>query len=64
MSCALVFDAFNITDQMARTSHDALMFIDTNIFLDFYRLRGDTGGLSLLKHVDDNRSSPNLPVKA
>ena len=31
-----------------------LIFIDTNIFLDFYRIRGDVGGLSLLDHIDEN----------
>jgi len=33
---------------------DALIFIDTNILLDFYRIRGDTGGLSLLDRIDKN----------
>jgi len=31
-----------------------LIFIDTNIFLDFYRIRGDVGGLSFLNHIDKN----------
>ncbi len=31
-----------------------LVFIDTNIFLDFYRVRGREGGLSILQHIDDN----------
>src|SRR5260370_15742140 len=31
-----------------------LIFIDTNIFLDFYRVRGRESGLSILKHIDDN----------
>jgi hypothetical protein len=34
---------------------DALVFIDTNIFLDFYRVRGTEAGLSVLKHIDANR---------
>ena len=33
---------------------DALIFIDTNIFLDFYRERGDIQGLSLLDHIVEN----------
>ncbi len=33
---------------------DALIFIDTNILLDFYRIRGGEVGLSLLKHIDGN----------
>lgn len=33
---------------------EALIFIDTNIMLDFYRIRGDIGGLSLLNHIDKN----------
>jgi len=33
---------------------DALIFIDTNILLDFYRIRGDVGGLSLLDRIDEN----------
>jgi predicted nucleic acid-binding protein len=40
---------------MAKPKHDALIFIDTNVFLDYYRVRGDTGTLSLLKHVDTHR---------
>jgi len=31
-----------------------LIFIDTNILLDFYRVRGRESGLSILKHIDDN----------
>ncbi len=31
---------------------DALIFIDTNILLDFYRVRGGGVGLSLLKHIE------------
>ncbi len=31
-----------------------LIFIDTNILLDFYRVRGREAGLSILKHIDDN----------
>lgn len=33
---------------------DALIFIDTNIFLDFYRVRGGDEKLNLLKRVDDH----------
>lgn len=33
---------------------DTLIFIDTNIFLDFYRIRAGGAGLSVLKHIDDN----------
>jgi hypothetical protein len=40
---------------VAKAKPTALIFIDTNIFLDFYRVRGDTGGLSLLDHVETNR---------
>jgi hypothetical protein len=32
----------------------SLLFIDTNIFLDFYRVRSREAGLSILKHIDDN----------
>jgi hypothetical protein len=32
----------------------ALVFIDTNIFLDFYRVRGREKGLSILDHIDQN----------
>ena len=35
---------------------DALVFIDTNIFLDFYRVRGWEGGLSVLEHISANHS--------
>ena len=31
---------------------DTLIFIDTNILLDFYRIRGGDVGLSLLSHID------------
>jgi hypothetical protein len=31
-----------------------LVFVDTNILLDFYRIRGREGGLSILQHIDDN----------
>jgi hypothetical protein len=31
-----------------------LIFVDTNILLDFYRVRGREAGLSILKHIDDN----------
>lgn len=33
---------------------DALIFIDTNIFLDFYRVRGWESGLSVLDHITSN----------
>jgi len=32
----------------------SLAFIDTNIYLDFYRVRGSDASLSILKHFDDN----------
>lgn len=32
----------------------ALVFVDTNIFLDFYRVRGRQGDLALLDHIDQN----------
>ena len=32
----------------------ALLFIDTNIYLDFYRVRGSGTSLSMLKHFDGN----------
>jgi hypothetical protein len=32
----------------------ALIFIDTNIMLDFYRIRSEGYGLSVLKHINDN----------
>ena len=35
---------------------DALIFIDTNILLDFYRIRSSDVGLSLLSHIDDNHN--------
>ena len=35
-----------------RMSH--LVFIDTNIFLDFYRVRGQDTDLSILSHIDAN----------
>lgn len=31
-----------------------LVFIDTNILLDFYRVRGGEAGLSILTHIEDN----------
>jgi hypothetical protein len=34
---------------------DALIFIDTNIFLDFYRIRGREAGLSILERIDEHR---------
>lgn len=33
---------------------DSLIFIDTNILLDFYRVRAGGTGLSILKHIDQN----------
>ena len=33
----------------------ALIFIDTNVLLDFYRVRGRQGDLSILDRIDDNR---------
>jgi hypothetical protein len=33
---------------------DALLFIDTNIFLDFYRVRGGGEGLSLLQRIEEH----------
>jgi hypothetical protein len=33
---------------------DTLLFIDTNIFLDFYRQRGREGGLAILSRVDEH----------
>src|ERR1041385_1955037 len=36
---------------MATKAKKTLLFIDTNIFLDFYRTEGDAG-LSLLEHVE------------
>jgi integrase len=41
---------------MAKSKSHALIFIDTNIFLDFYRVRGDTGGLSILKHLKTHQN--------
>jgi rRNA-processing protein FCF1 len=32
-----------------------LIVVDTNILLDFYNVRGRESGLSILKHIDDNR---------
>ena len=34
---------------------DPLIFIDTNILLDFYRIRRSDVSLSLLKRIDDHR---------
>ena len=31
-----------------------LIFIDTNILLDFYRVRGPKEDLSILRHIDNN----------
>ncbi len=35
----------------------ALVFIDTNIFLDFYRVRAKESALSILDHLDGNHES-------
>jgi PIN domain len=35
---------------------DAIVFIDTNIFLDFYRVRGWESGLSVLRHISENHA--------
>src|ERR1044071_488878 len=32
----------------------SLVFVDTNIFLDFYRVRSREVGMSILRHIDDN----------
>ena len=34
-----------------------LIFVDTNIWLDFYRVRGKAADLSLLKKIDEHRDS-------
>jgi hypothetical protein len=34
-----------------------LIFIDTNIFLDFYRIRGQDTDLSILSHIDKNHDT-------
>ena len=34
-----------------------LIFIDTNIFLDFYRQRGPQDSLSILAHIDEHHES-------
>jgi hypothetical protein len=34
-----------------------LVFVDTNILLDFYRARGKEAGIGLLKYIDQNHSS-------
>jgi hypothetical protein len=39
------------------TSVPTLVFIDTNIFLDFYRVQGREGDLSVLDHIDAHHSS-------
>jgi PIN domain len=41
---------------LRRSAVHSLLFIDTNIFLDFYRVRSREAGLSILKHIDDNHS--------
>lgn len=33
----------------------SLVFVDTNIFLDFYRVRGRESGLAFLNHIDAHR---------
>ena len=35
---------------------DPLIFIDTNILLDFYRIRRSDVSLSFLKRIDDHHS--------
>lgn len=35
---------------------DALIFVDTNILLDFYRVRGNSGGLELLELIEEHKS--------
>jgi len=32
-----------------------LVFVDTNILLDFYRVRGRDTSLSILDHLDNNK---------
>lgn len=39
---------------MLATTNKALIFIDTNILLDFYRIRGDGVGLGLLEKIGDH----------
>lgn len=39
---------------MAARKKEYLVFIDTNILLDFYRVRGQDGGLSILQHFEGN----------
>ena len=34
---------------------DPLVFVDTNIFLDFYRVRNSEIQLNLIKHLQDNK---------
>lgn len=38
-----------------RKAKSALIFIDTNIYLDFYRTREKTFETSMIQHIDDNR---------
>jgi len=38
----------------SRRKKEYLVFIDTNILLDFYRVRGRDGGLSILDHFEGN----------
>jgi hypothetical protein len=45
-----------ISSKKVQHMKDALIFIDTNIFLDFYRIRADIGGLSILDRVDENHA--------
>jgi hypothetical protein len=42
--------------QASERTLDALVFIDTNILLDFYRVRGWEGGLSVLDHISANHA--------
>lgn len=41
---------------MERKKKDALIFIDTNIYLDFYRTREKTFETNMLEHIEDNRN--------
>jgi hypothetical protein len=39
---------------MGKAQRDSLVFVDTNILLDFYRVRGRESPLSILNHFDGN----------